>query len=173
MNLITNKTQEIECIVCRNSSKELVGIFTSVEEAAEEYLIDQTDIEESIRTHQYESGTGYWSREKCICNIKSPYQVPRYELDDLSVKRGQHKHERTSIAVVQLDPKYMSEVARFHSIYEAFQQTGARNIAACCKGVAKSSGGYKWMYAEEYDELVNDAPKYSQTELEFDDSELM
>lgn len=175
MNLVTEATQELECFVCRDSLKELIGIFATIEEAAEEYIIDENDIKNSMHTHEYEPGSGYWSKEKVIIGAKSPFKTPSYEIENVSDKRGQHKHTKASTAVVQLDPKYMTEIARYHSMYEAFQQTGARNIAMCCKGVAKTSGGYKWMYAEEYDELVNDAhtPKYSQTELNFEDSELM
>ena len=67
--------------------------------------------------------------------------------------RGRHLHPDKSVEVVQIRPKSMDEIARFRSIYEAYEKTGARNISACCKKLAKSSGGYVWMYAKEYDEL--------------------
>lgn len=68
--------------------------------------------------------------------------------------RGRHSHPNRSTEVVQIRLKSMDEIARFKSIYEAYIKTGARNISACCKKLAKSSGGYAWMYAKEYDELM-------------------
>lgn len=68
--------------------------------------------------------------------------------------RGKHSHPNRSTEVVQIRLKSMDEIARFKSIYEAYIKTGARNISACCKKLAKSSGGYAWMYAKEYDELM-------------------
>lgn len=42
-------------------------------------------------------------------------------------------------------------IARYASTMEAERQTGIKhtNISACCKGKAKSAGGYKWRYASD------------------------
>ncbi|EMA6345059.1 GIY-YIG nuclease family protein [Bacillus cytotoxicus] len=60
----------------------------------------------------------------------------------------------TSIPIVQLE-KDGTYVARFESINEAQRKTGiwASNIQKCCRGKAKTTGGYRWMYLKEYEIL--------------------
>lgn len=143
---LKNRTKEIwRCYVCRDAKYELIGIFRTLEDAADDFLISKHDIEDAISNGSYQKDSGYWFNETLIVDIGI--------VNSLNVKRGQHKHIETSVAVVQLDVDTFTEIARFHSMYEAYQQTGARNIALCCKGAAKSSGGFKWMYADEYDAL--------------------
>lgn len=73
-----------------------------------------------------------------------------------STLRGKHKHPKVSKAVIQIDIYTNTIVMKYDSMYQAYKDTGARNISKCCKGEAKSSGGYKWMYADEYESAIED-----------------
>ena len=55
-------------------------------------------------------------------------------------------------AVVQLDKDTLEYITEYECMKFASEATGANehNICSCCKGKIKSSGGYKWMYREEY-----------------------
>lgn len=71
-------------------------------------------------------------------------------------QRGKHKHPKASKAVIQINVYTNAVIMVYDSMYQAYKCTGARNISKCCKGEAKSSGGYKWMYADEYKSAVED-----------------
>lgn len=154
-NLIKNYKQK-KLITCRNKQKELTGIFESIADAADEFLIDEQEIFEAINSKEYVLGSGYWSREDMVIITKTEKSYLEYEDLSLSTERGRHKHPKASIAVVQLDFDTMGLIARYKSMYDAFRITGARNISKCCKGEAQSSGGYKWMFESEYEALIND-----------------
>jgi hypothetical protein len=154
-NLIKNYKQK-KLIVCRDMQKELIGIFESIADAADEFLIDEQEIFEAINSKEYLLGSGYWSREDMVIITKTEKSYVEYEDLSLSTERGRHKHPKASIAVVQLDFNTMGLIARYKSMYDAFRITGARNISKCCKGEAQSSGGYKWMFESEYEALIND-----------------
>ena len=160
-NLLTNLKidSQKQVIICRNNQKEIIGIYESVADAADEYLIDEQEIFKAIESKKMHALSGFWSRELLI--IASPAKSNEkvytiYEDLSLSTERGRHKHPKASVAVVQLDFETMSLIARYKSMYDAFRITGARNISKCCKGEAQSSGGYKWMFESDYEELVNE-----------------
>ena len=154
-NLIKNYKQK-KLIICRNEQKELIGIFESIADAADEFLVDEQEIFEAIDSKEYLLGSGYWSREDMMIITKTEKSYLEYEDLSLSTERGRHKHPKASIPVVQLDFDTMGLIARYKSMYDAFRITGARNISKCCKGEAQSSGGYKWMFESEYEALIND-----------------
>lgn len=154
-NLIKNYKQK-KLIICRNEQKELIGIFESIADAADEFLIDTQEIFEAINSKEYVLGSGYWSREDMVIITKTEKSYVEYEDLSFSTERGRHKHPKASIPVVQLDFDTMGLIARYKSMYDAFRITGARNISKCCKGEAQSSGGYKWMFESEYEALIND-----------------
>lgn len=154
-NLIKNYKQK-KLIACRNTQKELIGIFESIADAADEFLIDEQEIFEAINSKEYMLGSGYWSREDMVIITKTEKSYVEYEDLSFSTERGRHKHPKASIPVVQLDFDTMGLIARYKSMYDAFRITGARNISKCCKGEAQSSGGYKWMFESEYEALIND-----------------
>lgn len=154
-NLIKNYKQK-KLITCRNKQKELIGIFESIADAADEFLIDEQEIFEAINSKEYVLGSGYWSRENMMIITKTEKSYLEYEDLSLSTERGRHKHPKASIPVVQLDFDTMGLIARYKSMYDAFRITGARNISKCCKGEAQSSGGYKWMFESEYEALISE-----------------
>jgi hypothetical protein len=61
-----------------------------------------------------------------------------------------HKEIRKSVVQLGLNGEY---IQTFKSVNEAMKQTGATKICQCSKGELKSSGGYKWMYLNDYEEL--------------------
>ena len=152
MNNLVGKFKPKTVIICRNYSKEIIGIFESVADAADEFLIEQREIFEAIESKKQLLGSGFWSRETYMFML-----IPKDFRSKESIQnRGKHRHVAASVSVVQLDYETLAFVARYDSMYEAFVKTGARNISKCCKGEAQSSGGYKWMFEEEYNALVND-----------------
>lgn len=156
MNNLLNSFKPKTVIICRDFNKEIIGIFESVTDAADEFLIDEQEIFDAIDSKALLSGSGFWSRETFMFMIKSSKQYLEYEDLSLSTERGKHKHPKASVPVVQLDYETMTLIARYRSMYDAFRMTGARNISKCCKGEAQSSGGYKWMFESEYETLVNE-----------------
>lgn len=52
--------------------------------------------------------------------------------------------------IIQVDKYTNNELKQFDSVYEASEKTGITNtsIQNCLKGRSKTSGGYKWKYAE-------------------------
>lgn len=61
----------------------------------------------------------------------------------------------TSIPVIQLD-KYLNFIKEWSSASEASRELSKVNqqhIASCCKNKRNTSGGFRWMYKEEYDKV--------------------
>jgi len=142
-----------QVIVCRNFQKEIIGIYESVSDAADDFLIDVNDIFKAIDSKKQLLGSGFWSRGLMVLGQPTKKKI-KYETIQ---NRGKHRHPTSSVSVVQLDYETMAFIARFDSMYEAFSKTGARNISMCCKGKAQSSGGYKWMFESEYEALTNES----------------
>lgn len=69
------------------------------------------------------------------------------ELYESTVKRCRENGLKTAIPVIQFDGD--KEIARFSNAHEAERETSIPNgnISRCCRGFAKSAGGYKWQYA--------------------------
>lgn len=152
MSNLVGKFKPKTVIVCRNYNKEIIGIYETVSEAAEDFLIDTQEIFESIESKKQLCGSGFWSRETYMFML-----TPKETRSKKSIQnRGKHRHISASVSVVQLDYETMAFVARYDSMYEAFTKTGARNVSKCCKGEAQSSGGYKWMFESEYKTLINE-----------------
>lgn len=141
-----------QVIICRNFQKEIIGIYKSVDDAADDFLVDTQEIFDAIESKKQLLGSGFWSRG-LMALAKPTKKKIKYEAIQ---NRGKHRHPTSSVSVVQLDYETMSLIARYDSMYEAFNKTGARNISMCCKGKAQSSGGYKWMFESEYEALIND-----------------
>lgn len=62
---------------------------------------------------------------------------------------------KTKIVKLSLDGEF---IAQYDSILEGKKSVypkSANNISACCKGIQKTSGGYKWMYLKDYENLKN------------------
>lgn len=154
LNELKIESQE-QVLICRNNSNEIIGIYKSVNDAADDFLISTQDVFDAIDSKEYQIFSGFWSRELLII-AKSDKTYTIYEDLSLSTERGRHKHPKASIPVVQLDFDTMGLIARYKSMYDAFRITGARNISKCCKGEAQSSGGYKWMFESEYEALISE-----------------
>lgn len=118
-------------------SGEYIAEFPSGKEASLTIGVDASTINDCcIGKPHCKSGGGYlWVYKKDYNpNIKMSYQ-------------NEHL-----TAVVQLD-RNGNFIAEYTSIKEASQITGAHDtgIIACCRGRYKSSGGYKWMYKEDWE----------------------
>ena len=141
-----------QVIVCKNFQEEIIGIYKSVNDAADDFLIDTQEIFDAIESKKQLLGSGFWSRGLMVLCQPTKKKI-KYETIQ---NRGKHRHPTSSVSVVQLDYETMAFIARFDSMYEAFTKTGARNISMCCKGKARSSGGFKWMFESEYNAIIND-----------------
>ena len=141
-----------QVIVCKNFQEEIIGIYKSVNDAADDFLIDTQEIFDAIESKKQLLGSGFWSRSLMILGQPAKKKI-KYETIQ---NRGKHRHPTSSVSVVQLDYETMTFIARFDSMYEAFNKTGARNISMCCKGKAQSSGGFRWMFESEYNAMISD-----------------
>ena len=154
MNNLADKLKQKLLIICRNAKREVIGAYESIADAADDFLIDESEVFEAISSKKQLLGSGFWSREK-VYILETIIATTTTPVDNRQLERGKHKHPGTSVSVVQLDYNTMSLIARFNSMYDAYLQTGARNISKCCKGIAQSSGGFKWMFESEYEQLIN------------------
>ena len=76
--------------------------------------------------------------------------VYKDEYDPLTFDVIEHfKRNKTIRRVVQLDLDN-NYINTFRSISDAKLKTGASNIHVVCKGIQHKSGGYKWMFEEDY-----------------------
>ena len=129
MGNLVGKFKPKTVIICRNYNKEIIGIYETVSEAAEDFLIDTQEIFDAIESKKQLLGSGFWSRETYMFML-----TPKETKSKKSIQnRGKHRHLSASVSVVQLDYETMAFVARYDSMYEAFTKTGARNISKCCK----------------------------------------
>lgn len=79
------------------------------------------------------------------------------ENQEHAVKHGLNDHSlyqsgKKPKPVYQIDIKTNEVIAMYDSIAKATESIGFKsksNIGACCRGLKKSVGGYKWMYADE------------------------
>lgn len=74
----------------------------------------------------------------------------------MPTNKGLPAHNRRK--VVQLDVE-MNVINVFDSLKEAALKTGAAhsNIGGCCKNPNRTSGGFKWMYEDDYKNLFMEA----------------
>ena len=92
------------------------------------------------------------SKESCqrISESKKGNKNPNYG-KHLSEDHKRKIKESRSRMIIQLDIND-NIVAEYPSLIEAERQTGIKsgNICKCCKGKLKTSGGFKWLYKDEY-----------------------
>jgi predicted transcriptional regulator/ribosomal protein L37AE/L43A len=62
-----------------------------------------------------------------------------------------HMNRHREVVQLSLEGKYIDS---FNSLTQAEKKTGANNISNACSGRSNSSGGYKWMYKEDYDKYI-------------------
>ena len=84
--------------------------------------------------------------------IKRAHKEGKLKPKPISEYTRQRQREAESISVVMLDRKG-NYLRKFPSIKSASEYigVGSENISRVCKGKNKTSGGYKWMYLEEYE----------------------
>lgn len=124
-------------IVCRNFNGKLLGVYNTEQEAADDLLVDIDDL---VNSKHFKL-----SREMLDATVNTNKD-----------NRGCHRHIKTSVPVVQIDLKTHQVINEYHSMYEALRQTGISTIARVCKGLAKSAGGYSWMFKSDYDKQIED-----------------
>lgn len=124
-------------IVCRNFNGKLLGVYNTEQEAADDLLVDIDDL---VNSKHFKL-----SREMLDATVNTNKD-----------NRGCHRHIKTSVPVVQIDLKTHQVINEYHSMYEALRQTGISTIARVCKGLAKSAGGYSWMFKSDYDKQIKD-----------------
>ena len=82
--------------------------------------------------------------EKDFSDVKLQEKIELFE------NKSTYKIQR--IPVIQLDLTGIF-IAKFNSFAEAERSTGAcaTHISDVCKGKAETAGGFKWVYASEYE----------------------
>lgn len=87
----------------------------------------------------------------------------REDTENYPLKIESYKIETSSKPVVQLSPDGCFYINSFPSVIAASEKLGInfRHISSCCVGRRSSSGGYKWMFEEDYDYSL---PKGSQSD---------
>lgn len=121
-----------------------VNKFHSIGEANRKTKISESAISGSCLGKAYQAGGFLWMFEK------------EFSEDSLQDKIELFKTKSTygiqHIPVIQLDLTGIF-IAKFNSFAEAERSTGvwATHISDVCKGKAETAGGFKWVYASEYE----------------------
>lgn len=143
-----NKLDILSSVLCYTAYPEdypdtLEAIYTSIEDAMLDKNLSADCIISAVDRTDRTAG-GYFWRTECFYLPDSIKQSNANANLRSSTNRGKHKHLHSSNGVVQINMHSNEPIAYFHSIYEATKATGINNIMNCCKGKAKSAGGYKW-----------------------------
>ena len=67
------------------------------------------------------------------------------------------KNKPRFIMQLSLDNEFIKE---WNSVTEAKVNTNIINISECCSGKRRSAGGFKWMYKEDYEEMLLNNTQY-------------
>lgn len=122
----------------------LIIKFHSIGEASRKTKVSETSISRACLGKAYQAGGYLWMFEKDFSDVKLQEKIELFE------NKSTYKIQR--IPVIQLDLTGIF-VAKFNSFAEAERNTGAcsTHISDVCKGKTKTAGGFKWMYAFEYE----------------------
>lgn len=74
-------------------------------------------------------------------------EIAKLELEKLELERKQRLWENHAVVQMTMDGEFIKE---FKSVSEAIRATGLYTIRNCVKGLQDMSGGYKWMYLNDY-----------------------
>ena len=76
-----------------------------------------------------------------------------YSDDDIIYLRKAHQHEMKSIVQLDLNGNFIKQ---YESIRDANRQTNINRqcISFCLQGKYQTAGGFKWVYAEDYEKLL-------------------
>ena len=126
-------------VVQLNLSGEYINEFSSGKEASRILGIDESTINDCcIGKAHSKSGGGYlWIYKKDY----NPNSKPSYQNDHL-----------TAVIQLNIDGVFIAE---YETIKEASIATNTHDtgIIACCRGRYKTSGGFKWMYKKDWEEM--------------------
>lgn len=81
---------------------------------------------------------------------------PKEELKKRSAIVGNLVGNRNKKEIIQLSLKG-DLIKKWESVSSAHKSLKISHITCCCKGKQKTSGGYKWMYKEDYDKYLEQA----------------
>jgi DNA-directed RNA polymerase subunit RPC12/RpoP len=79
-----------------------------------------------------------------------------YNPKEIMKKSGYNISQKNKRQIIQLT-KNNDYIRTWESIGEAENELGLTNISGACRGVKKSSGGFIWMYKEDYENLCNNS----------------
>ena len=104
------------------------------------------------------SSGGESSHAGCKHSQETRKLLSRMNLGDNNPRR---KKERKQVVANKQKSRsvYCEELDKiFSTVQEAADLFGidASNISKCCKGEAQSSGGFRWMFEEEYNSMMAD-----------------
>jgi len=86
-----------------------------------------------------------------LCNYDAKKEVKR------TLELG-HGHNKRKIVQLTVDGKFLKEWDCIKTTSEKIN-VHQNGIVQCCKGKYKTSGGYKWMYKEDYDDYIEQQNK--------------
>jgi group I intron endonuclease len=111
-----------------------IKLWESAKKAGQTLGVYSNNINSCCRKIKYSAGGYIWIYEN--------------EFDQFDIVSHLNNNKQ-KIKVIQLsiDNIFIKE---WNSITEATKETKSNNIYACCVGKQKSSGGFKWMYVDEY-----------------------
>ncbi|MDQ1146608.1 hypothetical protein QE429_003435 [Bacillus sp. SORGH_AS 510] len=136
---VGNKREIVQC----NLKGKIIRNWTSMTEAADELGINMKLIS-ACCTGLTQSAHGF------IWMYKEKYEAcTKNNMPILEVKYSGKK------SIVQLDLKG-NFINEYSSMKEAANEIGKDyfNISACCRGITKTAYGFKWMYKEDYEVLL-------------------
>jgi hypothetical protein len=149
-------------------------IYETIEQASEDTLLSEDEIYDMIFTPS-EYGMGEWSyirttfnyEDACLNGLakieKENSHNQFFPLENPECLVGNFKYKRNCFAINSLSDVLMITndennkiVDSFDNVHQAEVETGIKNIWPCVKKKkgSKTSGGFKWMYRKDYNELM-------------------
>lgn len=139
-------------VVQLTKDNKIIKIYNSGTIAERDFGYSQTNISLCcIGKRKYTSGYK-WMYLKDYVPQLTEEEVEYYK--SLKAPKPENTHKRK---IVQLTLDY-NFISQYDSILQAAKILGIKwptAIEACCKGKAKKSNGFKWMYLEDYEKLKN------------------
>lgn len=166
---------------CRKSDPEFIKeniLNSKLSELFELKNIDWVKCHESALSSRVKIAWELWNSGKSIKDIAKIIKIHKdnvrgyikrgvtlgiCEYDPKEAMRDNYKKigKKLSKKVVQLtlSGEFIKE---YESMVDAKRETGASNIVGVCSGNNHTSGGYKWMYKEDYDKYIEQNSKILQ-----------
>ena len=154
-NVFANKTEEEMKEISKKMSKSLKGKFSGANHPMFGHSCTEFMTEEKIQQWKENISRTSSSENNGMYGKKHTDEAKEKMSKSLKGKFSGANHPRAR-AIVQLD-KDNNFIKEWTCIQDAINNVPKTSkISECCSGYRNTSGGYKWMYKEDYEKMISD-----------------